>query len=1048
MRIRIQCAALVALALAVGSCSDSEVLGPAARPTPSGGPLLDVTITAAVIPEIRISEIHYDNASTDIDEKVEISGPTGTNLAGWKVVPYNGADGKSYSSTTLPTGVAIPVAGSATCGTHGVVVVNITGLQNGAPDGVALVDGTGVLLEFLSYEGVFTAADGPAAGKTSTDIGVSEAGNEPVSPVRSLQRNNFNYWTGPSPNTFGACNPDPPTPASMVISPATATVIQGTVQSFTATAFDAADQPILGMPFTWSSTALASVSAIGVAIGLQPGDAEITATAPNGVKGTASLHVTELPATRISELHYDNTGTDQDEAIEIEGPTGTSLTDWRIILYNGDDGASYDVIPLTGIIVRRCESRGVVAVQAPGIQNGGPDGVALVDAADQVVEFLSYEGQFTATNGPAAGLTSMDIGASENASPLGTSLKRNSAGLWQTGVANFGACNESDVPPPSPALITINEIMADPLRAEGGASWGEWFEVHNYGTTPVDLQGWTIASAGGLSQPPHVISSSVIVPAGGFAVLGRGNDPTLNGGITLDYNYFTGTSSTIFLDATDWLVLRDGFGTRVDSVRWTGSTTMLKGATRALRDASVDNANVEGANWGYSTVPFGDGDLGTPRAANGTLSTSPPLIPNFLTFSGRLRSDVPLPVGFEDQLFATLRDATGTAIGTTVTWSAETPAIASIDANGVMHAFAPGTATFRAITADGTTATYSLPTTVAITSTTAQYAGNTEFGDPTDADVSDDFIIRRPQFTTSYNRNRGTPNWVSYDLETTHFGTEVDRCDCFTHDPELPASFTHLTTADYTGAGTAAGFGVDRGHLARSFDRTAGTLDNARTYYLSNIIPQAADLNQGPWAILENYLGDLARNQNKEVYIIAGVAGSKGTVKNEGKITIPAKVWKVAVIMPHNQGLANVDSYDDLEVMAVVMPNEPGVRNVNWETYKTTVDAVEALSGYDLLALLPDRIEVAVESDLKPALLFVDQLLTSDHVTSADGKWLKNKLELAVTHVAKGLRIPAVNQLEDVLKRLDALVNTGALGAADAETLRTLVMGVIRSVSS
>jgi polyhydroxyalkanoate synthesis regulator phasin len=38
------------------------------------------------------------------------------------------------------------------------------------------------------------------------------------------------------------------------------------------------------------------------------------------------------------------------------------------------------------------------------------------------------------------------------------------------------------------------------------------------------------------------------------------------------------------------------------------------------------------------------------------------------------------------------------------------------------------------------------------------------------------------------------------------------------------------------------------------------------------------------------------------------------------------------------------------------------VRNVNWETYKTTVDAVEALSGYDLLALLRDDIERAVES--------------------------------------------------------------------------------------
>jgi DNA/RNA endonuclease G (NUC1) len=54
------------------------------------------------------------------------------------------------------------------------------------------------------------------------------------------------------------------------------------------------------------------------------------------------------------------------------------------------------------------------------------------------------------------------------------------------------------------------------------------------------------------------------------------------------------------------------------------------------------------------------------------------------------------------------------------------------------------------------------------------------------------------------------------------------------------------------------------------------------------------------------------------------MAGNKGTVKNEGKIVIPAFTWKVAVIMPRNQGLANIDDVGDLEVIAAIMPNEPG----------------------------------------------------------------------------------------------------------------------------
>jgi hypothetical protein len=94
------------------------------------------------------------------------------------------------------------------------------------------------------------------------------------------------------------------------------------------------------------------------------------------------------------------------------------------------------------------------------------------------------------------------------------------------------------------------------------------------------------------------------------------------------------------------------------------------------------------------------------------------------------------------------------------------------------------------------------------------------------------------------------------------------------------------------------------------------------------------------------------------------VSGSKGTIKNQGKIVIPARTWKVAVILERDHGLADVHAPQDiLEVIAVDMPNEPGIRNVPWETYKTTIDAIEASSGYDLLAALPDWIERIVEAN-------------------------------------------------------------------------------------
>src|SRR5688572_12247359 len=93
---------------------------------------------------------------------------------------------------------------------------------------------------------------------------------------------------------------------------------------------------------------------------------------------------------RISEFHYDNTGADADERIEVSAPAGTDLTGWRVVLYNGSGGASYATLNLSGTVPATCDARGVVVVAAAGMQNGAPDGLALVAPDDAIVEFLSY----------------------------------------------------------------------------------------------------------------------------------------------------------------------------------------------------------------------------------------------------------------------------------------------------------------------------------------------------------------------------------------------------------------------------------------------------------------------------------------------------------------------------------------------------------------------------------------------------------------------------------------------------------------------------------
>lgn len=153
----------------------------------------------------------------------------------------------------------------------------------------------------------------------------------------------------------------------------------------------------------------------------------------------------------INEFHYDNDGTDTGEAIEIAGTAGTDLTGWDLILYNGNNGAAYNTTPLNGTIADQQNGFGTISVSYPanGIQNGSPDGIALVDNNNNVVQFLSYEGAFTAVDGSALGLTSTNISVSESAStPVGSSLQLNGSGstyedfTWSSSVDDsFGAVN-------------------------------------------------------------------------------------------------------------------------------------------------------------------------------------------------------------------------------------------------------------------------------------------------------------------------------------------------------------------------------------------------------------------------------------------------------------------------------------------------------------------------------------------------------------------------------------------------------------------------------
>lgn len=139
----------------------------------------------------------------------------------------------------------------------------------------------------------------------------------------------------------------------------------------------------------------------------------------------------------INEVHYDNTGTDVDEFIEvvIQNPGSYSLADFAVVLYNGNNGASYDTKTLDLFTVG-VTTNGYTfyhynyTANGGSIQNGAPDGMALSYQTSLISgQWLSYEGTFAATDGPASGLTSVDIGVAEvGTTPVGQSLQLTGSG--------------------------------------------------------------------------------------------------------------------------------------------------------------------------------------------------------------------------------------------------------------------------------------------------------------------------------------------------------------------------------------------------------------------------------------------------------------------------------------------------------------------------------------------------------------------------------------------------------------------------------------------
>ena len=531
--------------------------------------MLSVANTAQAAPDlfadpattVFINEIHYDNTGTDTGEAIEIAGPAGTDLTGWSVVLYNGNGGVVYDTTAL-NGVIPDQQGG-----YGTVVVNyaVNGIQNGSPDGVALVNGS-TLVQFLSYEeGPITGADGPANGVTSTDIGVSQSGSGAVGNSLQLTGSGTTYgdfsWAAEAANTFGAPN---------------------TGQSFGG---DPAVDPILvinEIDYDQPNTDTAEFVEIKNVGTVSADLSEFTLELVNGTGGGASVYQSfALPAVTLAVGDY----------FVVCGDAATV------------ENCDLDVSPDSNLV-----------------QNGAPDGAGLLYNG-VLVDAVSYEGDTGVpyTEGSGAGLE--DNPGVENAGisrfPDGADTDQNNVDFSlrcsTPGEANVATSSDC-VPPATPNLV-INEVDYD----QPGTDTAEFVEIRNNGDASADLSGWTLefinGNGGGAVVYDTINLPAVSLASGGYFVV------CANAATVANCDLDDSPDTNFIQNGSPDAVALSFNGTLIDTVSYEGDTgaPYTEGSGAGLEDAGVDGSISrceDGVDTNQNNVDFVFTGTITPGAEN------------------------------------------------------------------------------------------------------------------------------------------------------------------------------------------------------------------------------------------------------------------------------------------------------------------------------------------------------------------------------------------------------------------------------------------------
>lgn len=202
-------------------------------------------------------------------------------------------------------------------------------------------------------------------------------------------------------------------------------------------------------------------------------------------------------------------------------------------------------------------------------------------------------------------------------------------------------------------------------------------------------------------------------------------------------------------------------------------------------------------------------------------------------------------------------------------------------------------------------------------------------------------IVQHTGYVVSHNSKWKIPNWVAYELTRREVAGTNPRNDEFCPDPDVRGHKAQLE--DYRGSG------YDRGHMAPAADMKWSKKVMRESFYLSNMCPQNPSLNRGDWNDLEEKVRKWAKRDSAIIVVCGPIIPKRPKTIGHGKVAVPTAFFKV-VLSPYG---------GQTSAIGFIMPNEKC--NAPLKTYARTIDEVEAATGFDFFAALPDDVEQSVE---------------------------------------------------------------------------------------